>query len=251
MVLDIIKLLGDADIDLEKEYLEVTKSLEMLGLSKYEARAYIALVAHGFGEAETIAQTARIPRTSAYKVLESLIQKGFAFSTEGRPKIYKPEHPDKIKERFIDEIDQTFEKLGIIHEILREKGEPQLVYTITGKQKVIKKIEELLDKSNESFIISTPLLSEIREQLLKNIQNALSRGVEVTIITAPTQKVPEKVRVVRRTSLIATDIISDSKVALIASPDLNACGFTDNTSLSKHLEGFLKILMEHEELNKK
>jgi sugar-specific transcriptional regulator TrmB len=231
--------------ELEKEFLSVSGKLESIGLSTYESKAYIALVAHGYGNAELIAKTAQIPRTSAYSVLKSLETKGFAIATSGRPVIYKPEPPSTIFERVKKDLEETFQKLEFIHEILRERGEPQLVYTITGKDKVTEKIGELLDKSTKSFILSTPVISEIRDKLGKKIQNALKRGIEVTVITEVGQKVPKGVSVFRRSGLIATDVISDGTSALIASPDLNACGYIENASLARHLEQFLEILMEH------
>jgi len=47
---------------------------------------------------------------------------------------------------------------------------------------------------------------------------------------------------VHRKGLIATDVIVDGASALIAAPDLSACGYTDNASLAKHLENFLEII---------
>ncbi len=242
---EVSKLLASG-VDLEKEYENVSRTLESIGLSSYEARGYIALVAHGFGSAETIAETARIPRTSAYKVLQSLCAKGFAISTRGRPTIFKPEAPGKIKEKVIEHLSDSFDKLDLLHEILRDKGEPQLVYTVAGKGRVLEKIGELLDTSSESFIVATPTFYVIREPLVKKIESAIHRGLKLTIITEPMQKVPEGASVVWKKGLIATDIISDGQRALIASPDLSACGYTDNASLAAHLESFLQILMTHE-----
>lgn len=230
--------------EFEKEFRALSKGLEDIGLSPYEAKAYIALVAHGYGDAETIANTAEIPRTSAYKILQSLHTKGFVISTEGRPKIFKPESPAKIHQGIQRRIKTTFNKLELLHDIISEKGEPQLIYTISGKQKVIEKIAELLDKSTETFIIATPLFSEILRNVDKKIENALTRGVEVTIITAPLQRSPKNVRVIRKERLVATDVISDKERALLASPDLNTCGYTDNASLAEHLYRFLQILIE-------
>ncbi len=232
------------ELDLERDYQEASSILQSLGLSTYEGRAYIALVAHGYGNADTIAETAKIPRTSAYKVLSSLCEKGYAISTRGRPMIFKPEPPEKVKDRVLKKVAGVFDNLQLIHEVLMDKGEPQLVFTITGKQRVLGKISELLDTATRTFMISTPNLSEIRESLSKRIEAALGRGVLITVITAPTQRVPEGVEAVRRQGLIATDIIADGEKALIAAADLSACGYTDNASLAKHLENFLMILME-------
>jgi hypothetical protein len=33
----------------------------------------------------------------------------------------------------------------------------------------------------------------------------------------------------------------------VAAPDLSACGYTDNEALSKHLEDFLRIMVENPE----
>src|SRR5207244_913253 len=129
---DLSKLLAQG-VDLDQEVERATKTLESIGLAGYEARGYIALVAHGYGSAETIAETARIPRTSAYKVLQSLCQKGFAISTRGRPTIFKPEAPSKVKGRVIDHLEDTFAKLDLLHEVLRSKGEPQLVRCERGR----------------------------------------------------------------------------------------------------------------------
>lgn len=232
------------DFDLERDYKDASSILQSLGLTAYEAKAYIALVAHGYGNADTIAETARIPRTSAYKVLSSLCEKGFAISTRGRPMIFKPEPPGKVGSRVMNKVSSVFEKLQVIHEVLMDKGEPQLVFTITEKQRVMSKIAELLDTATRTFIIATPTMSELRERLKKRIDAALQRGVNITVITAPTQRVLDGVEVVRRQGLIATDIIADGERALIAAADLSACGYTDNEGLAKHLENFLMILME-------
>ena len=234
----------DAEVDLDKEYERISSILMALGLTSYESKAYIALVAHGYASAEAISQTASIPRTSAYKVLQSLCDKGYAIAAKGRPQIFKPELPSKVKERELSRISEAFQKLELLHEIFRDKGEPQLVYTISGKARVLSKIGELMDKATKTFIISTPNISEIRENLKKNIEMAVARGIEVTIITSPGQRIPKGVRAVRKQGLIATDVISDAKQALIASPDLSACGYTDNEYLARHLENFLAILME-------
>lgn len=232
------------DFDLERDHGAAAAILHSLGLTAYEAKAYIALVAHGYGNADTIAETAGIPRTSAYKVLSSLCGKGYAISTRGRPVVYKPEPPEKVKGDVLGRVSAVFDDLQQIHEVLMDKGEPQLVFTITGKQRVLAKITELMETATRTFILATPTMAEIRGALAKPLEAALKREVVVTVITEPNQRVPPGAKVVRRQGLIATDIIADSEKALIAAADLSACGYTDNASLAAHLENFLMILME-------
>ena len=145
--------------ELYAEFRELAEKLENIGLSPYEARAYIALIAHGYGNAETIAETAQIPRTSAYKILKSLQAKGFAIATQGRPQIYKPEPPSKVYENFKNQLEDTCGKLEMFYEVVREKGMPQLIFTIVDKPKVIEKIGELIDKSTTTIILAAPSFS--------------------------------------------------------------------------------------------
>ncbi len=232
--------------DAMEEYRNMISNLQDLGLSIYEARAFLALVAIGVGSADVVAETAKIPRTSAYKVLESLENKGFAISSSGRPKIYKPEDLKTLRNKFISQINDLFDKLEFVEEFLAERGEPQLVYTIYGKEKVMRKIAEMIDSSESELIISTPKITEIRKNLMKNIERAIKRGVRIIVVTLPNQRVPEGADVYRRKGLIATDIVCDDKKALLAAPELNACGYTDNPALAQHLTHFINILIMRE-----
>jgi sugar-specific transcriptional regulator TrmB len=243
----VIRQLGaDADRLLE-DYAKVAGTLAKLGLSEYESRAYIALVALGSGSAGLVAETGQIPRTSAYKVMESLGRKGFAKAKEGRPKSFVPVPPSELSKLYAAEIQQAFSKVESVKDLLSERGVPQLVYTIMGRDRVIDKIGEMIDKSENGFVISSPSFPEIRKRLGKRFAAAASRGVKVTVITNPFVKVPKAFQVVRRKALIATDVISDGRNALLAAPDLSACGFTDNEVLSAHLADFLRIMSERQD----
>lgn len=240
------KLGGEIE-SMREQYIRVSRTLSVIGLSEYESRAYVALVALGPNSANLVASVAQIPRTSAYKVMKSLESKGFVKEKTGRPASFTPVDPAELSRKFVVEIEDSFMKVASLKDVLSERGIPQLVYTIMGKDRVLDKIGEMIDKSESSFVISSPSVAVFRKKLGKRFSNAIRRGVEVTIITSPFVKAPREVKVVRRKALIATDVISDGKTALLAAPDLSACGYTDNEALSKHLEDFLRIMSESAE----
>ena len=237
---------GDFD-SLMKEYEAISGVLSKFGLSEYESRAYIALVAIGTSSAPFVAEVSQIPRTSAYKVMSGLEKKRFVKSKQGRPRSFTAEDPSEVSKLLIAEAEGAFTRIGDFKDTLSQRGVPQLVYTIMGKDRVLEKIGEMLDKSERSFVMSTPIISKIHRPLSKKFSNALARNVGIKIITSPFVKAPRGVAVTRRKSLIATDVISDGKTALLAAPDLTACGYTDNEALSKHLEVFLRIMDESRE----
>jgi len=240
----VVERLGRDLQSIRRDYETVSSMLLRMGLTEYEARGYIALVALGTSSARSVASIAQIPRTSAYKVMLGLERKGFARSVKGRPRAFAPVDPSEVSKRFVSEVEDAFRRLETARNALSERGVPQLVYTIMGKERVLEKIGEMLDRAESSLIMSSPSLSLMRRRLGKRFAAAISRGVEMRIITSPFVKAPRDAIVTRREGLIATDVICDGKMALLAAPDLSACGYTDNEALAMHLEDFLNIMAE-------
>lgn len=218
--------------------------LKMLGLSSYEAQGFAALVYHGVANADTIADTAQIPRTSAYKVMESLVEQGFAKETEGRPKMFKPEDLSTIRRNMDLKIQNLFSDLKELQDQLPSKGEPQLIYTIYGHQKVMDKLVEVINLTEQELFIATPRISEIRSDLKKPIENAIKRGVRVVFVTPPNKRVPENAEAFKKEGIVATDVASDKVRAMIAGPDLDECGYTDNPALAMHVYQFINMLIQ-------
>jgi sugar-specific transcriptional regulator TrmB len=218
--------------------------LGKVGLTQYEARAYIALVARGVGDAATLAAAAGIPRTSAYKVLEALAAKGYAKPTGGKPILFRPTAPLEVAETLKANIQEVFDQLALLHRAVAEHGEPQLVYLLSEREKVVAKIGEMLDHSTRTYILTTPGVADLRDELGKKIAHAVKRGVRVTFVTAPLQRVPEGVEYIPRENLLATEVLADGEHALLAAPGLDACGFTDNPILTAHLKQFLEVVLE-------
>lgn len=227
-----------------EEFRRATTVLGKVGLTQYEARAYIALVARGVGDAASLASAAGLPRTSAYKVLESLAEKGYAQPTGGKPILFRPTPPLEVADSLKGAIQEVFEQLAQLHRVVAEHGEPQLVYLLSERDKVIAKIGDLLDQSTRTFILTTPQVAELRDGLGKKIVNAVKRGVHLTFVTAPLQRVPDGVEYVPRENLLATEVLADGQHALLAAPGLDACGFTDNPILTAHLKQFLEVILE-------
>ncbi len=242
--MDIEELAGMEMGTLLERYKKVRNDLSLLGFSEYETRAYIALVALQASDAETVAMTAQVPRTSMYKVLDGLVKKGYVSIAQGRPRQYAAEPPLVLKERMFSRLGETFDDLESVHGILREKGMPQVIYTVTGRDRVLNKIGELIAAANGRIMLSTSNATDLMAALEKKLNDARNRGVEISAIISPGQRFVRGVKVVRRTGMIATDMVVDGRNALIAGASLEACGFTDNAVLAQHLEGFLAMMMQ-------
>jgi hypothetical protein len=98
--------------------------------------------------------------------------------------------------------------------------------------------------AKQRVMLSTSNAGALMGALDKKLVDARNRGVEISVIILPGQKFISGTNIVRRTGLIATDMVVDGRIALIAGASLEACGFTDNAVLAQHLEGFLNMMMQ-------
>jgi sugar-specific transcriptional regulator TrmB len=78
-------------------------SLTRLGLTGYEARAYLALTRRGIATGAELARLAGLPRQRIYDVLEGLVARGFATIRAGRPLQYSAVAPAEAIERLLEE----------------------------------------------------------------------------------------------------------------------------------------------------
>jgi sugar-specific transcriptional regulator TrmB len=75
--------------------------LTRLGLTSYEARAYIALLRRDTSTAAETARLAGLPRQRVYDVLSSLVEKGLASTRPGRAVKYSATAPEQALERLL------------------------------------------------------------------------------------------------------------------------------------------------------
>jgi len=81
---------------------ETIARLRTLGLNLYESRAYFALLNSRQLTAKGVGQSALIPQSRTYDVLESLTRKGFALATPASPPAYVPVAPSKVLGSYYD-----------------------------------------------------------------------------------------------------------------------------------------------------
>jgi HTH-type transcriptional regulator, sugar sensing transcriptional regulator len=75
--------------------------LQRLGLTSYEARAYVALLRRDTMTAAETARLAGLPRQRVYDVLSSLVEKGLASTRPGRAVKYSATAPEQALERLL------------------------------------------------------------------------------------------------------------------------------------------------------
>jgi sugar-specific transcriptional regulator TrmB len=82
-----------------------------LGLTRYEAGAYLALTRRGRATGAEVAQLADLPRQRVYDVLQSLVERGVAAVRPGRPALYVAVAPGEAAETLLREHRSRLERL--------------------------------------------------------------------------------------------------------------------------------------------
>ena len=221
---------------------DVVEELKDLGLTSYEAKAYVALAGLGPSEPKKIASDARIPYPSAYTALRTLESKGWVDQVVKKPVTYRAKRPVNVKAMVSSRLDDTFKELQRIYRA-EPTEEAELVYTLRGSDRVLGKIYEMLREARQSIVVVTPAMGLEDARVMELLLQATERGVRVRAICneEATGLLPAGVEI-RTGNQVAFDLLVDDKVALIGLPDHSACGWIDSPAVASHFKQFLELL---------
>ena len=76
--------------------------LKAIGLTEYEAKAYVALLRYGTLTADKISEMAHIPLPRVYDTITELQRKGFVLVSKTRPKVFKAVPAATALDRFVE-----------------------------------------------------------------------------------------------------------------------------------------------------
>jgi len=183
----------------------LTVSLEEFGLSKYEAQAYVALIAKGTISASELAYYSEIPRTKIYPTLLKLENKKLAIISKSKPIMCTAISPEDAFDGIIHE---QINKVNAMNSLVsnlkkasedsrKSRGSEEKRYFHISANNVLTQLQTMIEGSKSSIKIMADqwgfgLLSECKEQLLV----VLRRNLDVKILVSPTQICSELYRTI-------------------------------------------------------
>ena len=103
----------------------VVEKLQKVGLTEYEAKAYVGLLSDHLSTATNLSEKSGVPRTRIYSVLESLANKGWIRIYSGIPLLFKAVDPhnvfDRIKEDYTEFMGSVEATLNMAVDEVKEK----------------------------------------------------------------------------------------------------------------------------------
>jgi sugar-specific transcriptional regulator TrmB len=159
------------------------QSLQAIGMSGYEAKAYLALVgANRPVNGYEVAKRSGVPRSTVYETLGKLLARGAAF--EVRSADDTTEYVALPAEALIRRLRHSFdEHLDALSQALPHVTAPptsHLLHTIEGRDAVLERGRDLIDLSVRTLDVSA--WSDEVEALMPSLKRAEHRGVEVSLM---------------------------------------------------------------------
>lgn len=146
-------------IEPRENHATIAESLKSLGLTKYEALVYIALIRVAGATATEIHELSSVPRASVYPVLDRLIQKNLVSVSNTSPKRFNPVRPDDGVDSLMKSIesDALFAREGL-NEIYQEcapleRGDQELIWSIYGEENIKIRLLDLISSAHETIRI--------------------------------------------------------------------------------------------------
>ena len=165
----------------QDELSNIAESLKSLGLTKYEALVYIALLKVAGATATEIHQVSGVPRASVYPVLDRLNQKNLVYVSNTSPKRFDAMPPEEGIGNLLASIeDNAQEAKAVLSDIFRqrigvERGTQELIWSSYGQDNIHIRISELIRQAKQSIRIFcnmhffTPAMIETLETAGENV----------------------------------------------------------------------------------
>ena len=159
-------------------------SLEMLGLTRKEARAYLSLVRNGASTAAQVAEHLAVQYPAVYRVLHSLQGKGWVETSQERPNRYRARNPRLVAEQArqarADDLSSAAEGISALVDEYNAKSRTTDadLYLYKGPESVANKLREVvLSASGEILVVSPfPVDQEVLRLLFTTLRRARHRS---------------------------------------------------------------------------
>jgi sugar-specific transcriptional regulator TrmB len=183
----------------------LTVSLEEFGLSKYEAQAYVSLIAKGTISASELSYYSEIPRTKVYPTLLKLENKKLVIISKSKPIMCTAIAPEDAFDGIIHEQINKVDAMNTLvvnlkkasEESRKSRGSEEKRYFQLGANNVLAQLQTMIEGSRSSIKIMADqwgfgLLAECKEQLV----SVLRRNLDVKLLVQPTQICSESYRTI-------------------------------------------------------
>ncbi len=156
-------------------------SLQDLGFSTYEARAYLALIKEKHATGYRISKASGLPRSRVYETLERLTSKGYAVTLPAEPAEYAPVPVEELANRMRGNFDHTLESLESEIQQITSGNPPEGIWNLHCQEAILNKAREMVRNARHSIYLVA--WAQIIERLRPDLEATEGRGVRIIVIS--------------------------------------------------------------------
>jgi predicted transcriptional regulator len=152
-------------------------ALAELGLSIYEAKAYVALLKQHPAKAQEVSKNSGVPAARVYETLSRLADKGLAVPVNSDPIMYEPLPTEEFIKLHRGRYERTLDSIAKQLEEVTVRPSVEVLWHIRGYDNLMQKARELIERADRQVLVSmwTPQI----EDLAGNLFAAKTRGVSI------------------------------------------------------------------------
>ncbi len=156
-------------------------NLTLIGLTDYEAKAYIALLKENPLTAYEIAKISGIPSSKVYEVVKKLESRQMVQSIHGeRARMFIPVSPDEFIDSFKTAMDNNLNAVKAELKDYKSGIETSYTWNIKDYEGLLFKAKRILETSQKTALVS--IWPQEIEALSESIIHAEKRGVKIAIV---------------------------------------------------------------------
>jgi len=158
----------------------VVEKLQQIGLTEYEAKAYLTLLKNHLNSATKLSEKSGVPRTKIYSVLESLERKGWIRIYSGIPLLFKAVDPHNVFEKIKKNYDGFLESIQTT--LKEEAKEMKDKFVILKFDVGLASLKEELSKAKTVWI------SNATTDFLKKVSNHFREDAAIKVLLFPGER---------------------------------------------------------------
>jgi sugar-specific transcriptional regulator TrmB len=239
----------------------VIDCLKSLGLTKYEALVYIALLKVASATASGIHEISGVPRASVYTVIDQLLNKGLVSVSQSAPKRFAAFPPEDAIARLMSRIERDAQYCrDSLSQIYRERtsfgtGTEELIWNIYGIENIRKRLIHLVSGAKKEIRIvahSQIISPDVRQKLTEMADQAsveiitpywagdvpFQKNMQVSIVKLP--DIPKEINA-GKDMMGGGVCIIDGKSVLV----FMGLGKVDAVGLFSESEGFIRFFVRY------
>jgi sugar-specific transcriptional regulator TrmB len=237
----------------------VIECLKSLGLTKYEALVYIALLKLVSATASEIHEISGVPRASVYTVIDQLLDKGLVSVSQSAPKRFAAFSPEDAITRLMGHIERDAQyardSLSLIY---RERvgpgsGSEELIWNIYGLENIKKRFTDTISRAKQEIrIIAHPqfLSPDVQQKLISTANHIKveiitphwggERPKKMRVYAIQHPEIPKELDKAKDMMAGGVCIIDNQKVMVIVGVDEE-----DAVALFSESEGFVRFFVRY------